>query len=186
MHRILTVHILNITLTIERQPMKVIDIIKGDKPSLSFEVFPPKTTAAWESVRTATEAIGALRPSYMSVTYGAAGTNAGFAVEIASHLQKTYDVTALAHLTCVGADEAVIDARLAQMKEAGIDIPLVAIGGITKEDIPSLLETGVTGIALSGSILRADHPIEEMRETITICHSDRSEKSRKQYKILHY
>ena len=75
---------------------------------------------------------------------------------------------------------------ISQMKEAGIDIPLVAIGGITKGDIPSLLETGVTGIALSGSILRAGHPIEEMRETITICHSDRSEKSRKQYKILHY
>ena len=115
--------------------MKVIDIIKGDKPSLSFEVFPPKTTAAWESVRTATEAIGALRPSYMSVTYGAAGTNAGFAVEIASHLQKTYDVTALAHLTCVGADEAVIDARLAQMKEAGI-MNILALRG----DLPAGME----------------------------------------------
>ena len=68
---------------------------------------------------------------------------------------------------------------ISRMKEAHIDIPLVAIGGITKEDIPSLLETGITGIALSGSILRADHPIKEMREIITICHSERSEESRK-------
>ena len=67
---------------------------------------------------------------------------------------------------------------ISQMKKAGIDIPLVAIGGITKEDIPSLLEIGVTGIALSGSILRAEYPIEEMREIITICHSERSEESR--------
>ena len=68
---------------------------------------------------------------------------------------------------------------ISRMKEAHINIPLVAIGGITKEDIPSLLETGITGIALSGSILRADHPIKEMREIITICHSERSEESRK-------
>ena len=53
-----------------------------------------------------------------------------------------------------------------QMKEAGIHLPIVAIGGITKEDIPSLMKTGITGIALSGSILRAEHPIEEMKEII--------------------
>ena len=53
-----------------------------------------------------------------------------------------------------------------QMKEAGIHLPIVAIGGITKEDIPSLMETGITGIALSGSILRAENPIEEMKEIV--------------------
>ena len=52
------------------------------------------------------------------------------------------------------------------MKEAGIHLPIVAIGGITKEDIPLLMETGITGIALSGSILRAEHPIEEMKKII--------------------
>jgi thiamine-phosphate pyrophosphorylase len=58
-----------------------------------------------------------------------------------------------------------------QMKEAGVRLPVVAIGGITKEDIPSLMETGITGIALSGSILRAEHPIEEMKEIIKIVES---------------
>ena len=53
-----------------------------------------------------------------------------------------------------------------QMKEAGIHLPIVAIGGITQKDIPSLMETGITGIALSGSILQAEHPIEEMKEII--------------------
>lgn len=52
------------------------------------------------------------------------------------------------------------------MEEAGIHLPLVAIGGIRKEDIPDLLETGVHGIALSGSILRADNPVEEMQKII--------------------
>ncbi len=50
-----------------------------------------------------------------------------------------------------------------QMKAAGITLPLVAIGGITLDDIPEILATGVTGIALSGSILRADDPVEAMR-----------------------
>lgn len=53
-----------------------------------------------------------------------------------------------------------------RMKEADIRLPIVAIGGITNTDIPTLMQTGITGIALSGSILRAEHPIEEMKEII--------------------
>ena len=53
-----------------------------------------------------------------------------------------------------------------KMKMEGIDLPIVAIGGIEKEDIPSLMGTGIMGIALSGSILRAEHPKEEMNEII--------------------
>ena len=57
---------------------------------------------------------------------------------------------------------------VSQMKEAGIHLPIVAIGGITFEDIPSIMATCVTGIALSGTILRADNPIEETRRIINI------------------
>lgn len=55
---------------------------------------------------------------------------------------------------------------VSQMKEAGINLPLVAIGGITRDDLPSLMQTGITGIALSGSILRAESPIQEMKTII--------------------
>ena len=58
-----------------------------------------------------------------------------------------------------------------KMKAEGVNLPIVAIGGITKEDIPSLMKTGINGIALSGSILRAENPIEEMKEIITIIES---------------
>lgn len=50
-----------------------------------------------------------------------------------------------------------------RMREAGVHIPIVAIGGIRKDDIPKLLESGVDGIALSGSIINAGNPLEEMR-----------------------
>ena len=53
-----------------------------------------------------------------------------------------------------------------QMKAHDIHLPIVAIGGITLEDIPSIMQTGVTGIALSGSILKAENPIEETRSII--------------------
>lgn len=53
-----------------------------------------------------------------------------------------------------------------KMKEHGIQIPIVAIGGITKGDIPSIMETGVTGIALSGSILKAENPVDETRQIL--------------------
>ncbi|MBD8001463.1 thiamine phosphate synthase [Phocaeicola faecium] len=57
---------------------------------------------------------------------------------------------------------------VSQMKEAGINLPIVAIGGITREDIPAILQTGVTGVALSGTILRADNPTEETRRILAI------------------
>ena len=60
---------------------------------------------------------------------------------------------------------------VSKMKAEGINLPIVAIGGITKEDIPSLMKTGITGIAISGSVLRAENPIEEMKEIITIIES---------------
>ncbi len=55
-----------------------------------------------------------------------------------------------------------------RMKSEDIRLPIVAIGGITKEDIPALMNTGISGIALSGTVLRAENPIEEMKQIIEI------------------
>ena len=57
---------------------------------------------------------------------------------------------------------------LGQMNEAGIRIPIVAIGGIVAEDIPAIMETGVNGIALSGAILQAPDPVEETKRILNI------------------
>lgn len=55
---------------------------------------------------------------------------------------------------------------MTKVKEAGINIPIVAIGGITAEDIPDIMQTGIAGIALSGAILRAENPIEEINRIL--------------------
>ena len=60
-----------------------------------------------------------------------------------------------------------------RMKSAGIDIPMVAIGGIKAGDIKDIRETGVDGIALSGSVLNAENPVEEMKRIIKICENEK-------------
>ena len=63
--------------------MKLTEIFEKEKLSLSFEVFPPKVDSAFESVKRATEEIAILKPSFMSVTYGAGGGTSKYTLEIA-------------------------------------------------------------------------------------------------------
>lgn len=73
------------------------------KPTLSFEVFPPKKDGDFESAFQVMDALGALSPDFISVTYGAGGSRAGKTVEIASYIQNTLGIDAVAHMTCVGS-----------------------------------------------------------------------------------
>ena len=113
--------------------MKIIDIIKTGKPSLSFEVFPPKTSDSFESVKLASEKIATLSPSFMSVTYGAGGGTSEYTLEIAKNLQSK-GVTALAHLTCVNSSKNEVEMRLKRLKESGIENILALRGDITPEN----------------------------------------------------
>ena len=83
--------------------MKIIDLLKSEKLSLSFEVFPPKTEMGFDSVKTATEEIAKLKPSFMSVTYGAGGGTSKYTLDIAKNIKELYNVPTLAHLTCVSS-----------------------------------------------------------------------------------
>ena len=100
--------------------MKILDTIRDERLSMSFEVFPPKTDAAFEEVLEATEKIAALKPSFISVTYGAGGKGGKYTAQIARRLQNADGVETLAHLTCVGATREGIRAYLQEMKDAGI------------------------------------------------------------------
>ena len=108
--------------------MKVNEILSNGKITLSFEVFPPKTDAQFESVRQATIDVAALKPSYMSVTYGAGGNTRKNTVAIAKGIQDTTGVTTIAHLTCVGATKENIHNTLDEMKAAGIENVLALRG----------------------------------------------------------
>lgn len=117
--------------------MKIIDILKQDRPTLSFEVFPPKTSHAYESVAQATQEIAALRPDFMSVTYGAGGGTSEHTVGIAADLHQTYGVESLAHLTCVSSTKEHVANMLGKFQARGIQNVLALRGDIPEGGTPA-------------------------------------------------
>ena len=73
------------------------------KRTLSFEVFPPKKDGEFDKAFEVLDALGKLSPDFISVTYGAGGSRSGKTVEIASYIQNTLKIDAMAHMTCVGS-----------------------------------------------------------------------------------
>lgn len=110
--------------------MKIKDILAKGQPTLSFEVFPPKTEDKYESVDLAAKEIARLKPAFMSVTYGAGGGTSRYTVEIASNLQTMCGVTPLAHLTCVSSTREKVQSVLKELKEHRIENVLALRGDI--------------------------------------------------------
>lgn len=110
--------------------MKIIDILNKKQPTLSFEVFPPKTDDKYELVEKAAREIAQLKPAFMSVTYGAGGGTSKYTVEIASMLKHECQVNALAHLTCVSSTREKVHQVLEQLKSHGIENVLALRGDI--------------------------------------------------------
>lgn len=113
--------------------MKIIDLLKKTNPTISFEVFPPKTESSYDSVRHATEEIAKLRPSFMSVTYGAGGGTSKYTLDIAKNIKETYGVPSIAHLTCVSSTRKTVRERIEDIKAAGIQNIMALRGDIPKE-----------------------------------------------------
>ena len=70
--------------------MKIIDLLTEEKLTLSFEVFPPKTESAFDSIQHATQAIAKLKPAFMSVTYGAGGGTSQYTLDIAKNIKNLF------------------------------------------------------------------------------------------------
>ena len=123
--------------------MKIADILKEKKVTLSFEVFPPKVQSNFETVLNTAKELSSFKPDFISVTYGAGGTTQANTVDIAEQIQKC-GTTALAHLTCVGSDKNQIQNVIQKLKSADIQNVLALRGDIpagkTKEEatIPGL------------------------------------------------
>jgi methylenetetrahydrofolate reductase (NADPH) len=101
--------------------------------TLSFEVFPPKTEAGFLTVEQATEQIAALKPDFMSVTYGAGGGTSKHTTRIAAGLQQKYGTNVLAHLTCVSSTKETVRGMVETYKEHGIENIMALRGDIPAE-----------------------------------------------------
>ncbi len=113
--------------------MKISELLKKDTLMLSFEVFPPKTEASFETVKNAAMEIAKLNPSFMSVTYGAGGGTSKYTLDIAKNIKELHGVPTVAHLTCVSSTRETVRERIADIKAAGIENIMALRGDIPKE-----------------------------------------------------
>lgn len=116
--------------------MKLIDKLSGTQSAFSFEFFPPKKDMPIDSVYETISQLSVFDPAFVSVTYGAGGSNRDRTIEIASYVKNTLGMEAIAHLTCVGATPDGIQNTLSQLREKGIENVLALRG-----DIPAGMNT---------------------------------------------
>ena len=112
--------------------MKIKDILHNGKLNLSLEVFPPKEWLKVDDTLRVVDQMALLRPSFISVTYGAAGGTKAYTKKIAEHIQNESKIPALAHLTCVGASKEQADELLTAFRQSSVT-NILALRG----DIPS-------------------------------------------------
>jgi methylenetetrahydrofolate reductase (NADPH) len=151
--------------------MKVSEILTRGT-SYSFEFFPPRTPAAEEALRQALEELEPLKPSYVSVTYGAGGSTREKTHEIVTGILRDTTMVPMAHLTCVGHSRGDLESIVARYREAGIE-NILALGGDPPRDVEvprGDLEYGVELVRLvrgmgDFSIGVAAHPEPHPRST---------------------
>ncbi len=110
--------------------MRITEKLMVKDQLISFEVFPPKTDSAFESIEWSVRELAAFNPDFMSVTYGAGGGTSQYTTKIASLIKNKLDTTALAHLTCASTPIDTINQILDTLKENHIDNVLAMRGDI--------------------------------------------------------
>ncbi len=110
--------------------MKIIELFNDKKPVISFELFPPKPDVPLETIYNHLNQFQELNPDYISVTYGAGGSQKGQTLEIASRIKNIHHIESMAHFTCVGHTTDEVDNMLASMHETGLENVLALRGDL--------------------------------------------------------
>ncbi len=103
-------------------------IASATEPCFSFEFFPPKSQEGEQNLYEALEALRALEPTFVSVTWGAGGSTREKTIEIVTRIRDRHNLEAMAHLTCVGATVKELRACVGQMHDAGVQNVLALRG----------------------------------------------------------
>lgn len=113
--------------------MKISEIIKNNERTFSVEVFPPKKKDGFETIKNAISEIAKMKPSFMSVTYGAGGGTSEFTQQIAKSIYEKHGVSSIAHLTCVSSSKDTVKQRISELYGLGIENILALRGDIPPE-----------------------------------------------------
>lgn len=117
--------------------MKICELFKDNHTVFSFEIFPPKKDGSIETVYKTLDELTDLKPDFISVTYGAGGSQPGCSTrEIVSIIKKKYHTESIAHLTCVNSTKSDIDRVIGEFKEHGIENVLALRGDINPDIEP--------------------------------------------------
>ena len=116
--------------------MRLTELLKTDQVTISCELFPPKQGAQLANYKNIVADMAALKPAYMSVTYGATGGTSDYTVELASEVEK-HQIPALAHLTCASSTKEKVASVIEELKEKQISNILALRGDIPQNaDFP--------------------------------------------------
>jgi methylenetetrahydrofolate reductase (NADPH) len=116
--------------------MRITDAIRENKPFLSLEFFPPKEAAKVDAFFETVERLRPVKPLFASVTCGAGGSDKSGTVEISARLKRECGIEPMPHFTCIGAEEASIEAFLDQLGEHGIENVLALRGDLPAGSAP--------------------------------------------------
>jgi methylenetetrahydrofolate reductase (NADPH) len=108
--------------------MRIVQALATTRPFFSFEFFPPRDDAGTDQLFATMETMRALKPAYVSITYGAGGSSRARTVELAKRVQREIGLTVLAHVTCVGSTRAELRALFDDLARAGIENVLALRG----------------------------------------------------------
>ena len=114
--------------------MHIDDIILRDRTTFSFEFFPPRTEQSLASLRSRMDAFAALKPSFVSVTYGAGGSTRQRTHDLVVELQQDEQIDPIPHLTCIQQSQEEIEAILARYAAAGVSNILALRGDRPLDD----------------------------------------------------
>ena len=112
--------------------MKITDILKSKPVTLSFEVFPPGSHAAFEAIAAAASQIAALSPAFLSVTYGAGGGTSEYTLGLAEEIRAKNNVEVLPHLTCVSSDREHVNKMISAFQSKGFENIMALRGDLPK------------------------------------------------------
>lgn len=117
--------------------MRIRELLSTGRPCISFEFFPPKDEGGFDRLRETIAALRELRPTYVSVTYGAGGSTRRQTVELVTQIRKDYGIEAMAHVTCMNASRDELRETLQKLQDAGMENVLALRGDRPREPAPA-------------------------------------------------
>ncbi|MFO0983543.1 MAG: methylenetetrahydrofolate reductase [NAD(P)H] [Planctomycetota bacterium] len=132
--------------------MKIPELFKQGRPVFSFEFFPPKTEKAEQQLFETIARLSELKPSFVSVTYGAGGSTQKKTIELVTRIKRETGIEAMAHLTCVGASREEIHGVLDRLLDNGIENVLALRGDPPKGEASFARPAG--GFAYAHELVR--------------------------------